>query len=846
MADKFDDKKKIGEIKTEVEVTETVVSPEVKIEVLDEGGTNLVYGVDVETPSSETDFVTSEPETGNSIKYDSSNVPSEDVVADGSSIPDSSESVSGGDSGSASSSHAASGSDGGAGASDDYVNNGYGSGVPGANESETPDGEALDNPNKSDENKKDEPQGEDSKTAPEGNKNPKPDDNKTEPQEDKNKKDVNPNSGENPVPPNPNNGEDREGGLPKKDGLEDKDKTDKNPDAKGLDKDKKPNDGDKDPNAQGRNVAPKSDAPKKTGNTAGTDVANRNLDHNRRMQDGKKAEEGAGKKKNKGTDADNKKDKGTDKKTDNKDKKKKDNKTKAKGKANTKNKIGKALDVGNKIKHPFRSAFDFLKNKLWLWLLAHPHILVAILIALVLFLLIIAMFVITGGGGSGNANGQTGTRCNYELNGVLSTGTLSASGLKVELVNCSATESNYTVLETVELEKYVLGVALAEIGPSASPEALKAQIVAARNFTLTRNSGMCPGNPDNCFYGYNASSGKIRMRACENDQVYWDYDKNIYRQDQGAVSLYSPEISSGTLWKSALSSEKKAEILKIAEEVKGVVLLDDSGNVMKTPYNSTVSTAFNDMAGQGKTYQEILSAQYGVSNYNDASCSYDGELFYGDYVLTSDGTSILTQRLDMFLSSNGSSLETFGAQITENVSTAGYGTRAGVVAAAVTLIGELGNNYGVKVPYYWGGGHYDGVVVGPLGYWGSTECHTYANNQHYNYCGFDCSGFVPWAIKNGGFNMAQKLAGDFQNIAGAEKVSLKSNLAVLQPGDLLESSGHIVLVIGVDEEMKQYICAEAAGNQYGVLFTRRSFNENGYWGVRMDGFYNNPSNIRSA
>ena len=845
MADKFDDKKKIGEIKTEVEVTETVVSPEVKIEVLDEGGTNLVYGVDVETPSSETDFVTSEPDTGNSIKYDSSNVPSENVVADGSSIPDSSESVSGGDSGS-SSSHAASGSDGGTGASDDYVNNGYGSGVPGANESETPAGEALDNPNKPDENKKDEPQGEDSKTAPEGNKNPKPDDNKTEPQDDKNKKDVNPNSGENPVPPNPNNGEDREGGLPKKDGLEDKDKTDKNPDAKGLDKDKKPNDGDKDPNAQGRNVAPKSDAPKKTGNTAGTDVANRNLDHNRRMQDGKKAEEGAGKKKNKGTDSDNKKDKGTDKKTDNKDKKKKDNKTKAKGKANTKNKIGKALDVGNKIKHPFRSAFDFLKNKLWLWLLAHPHILVAILIALVLFLLIIAMFVITGGGGSGNANGQTGTRCNYELNGVLSTGTLSASGLKVELVNCSATESNYTVLETVELEKYVLGVALAEIGPSASPEALKAQIVAARNFTLTRNSGMCPGNPDNCFYGYNASSGKIRMRACENDQVYWDYDKNIYRQDQGAVSLYSPEISTGTLWKSALSSEKKAEILKIAEEVKGVVLLDDSGNVMKTPYNSTVSTAFNDMAGQGKTYQEILSAQYGVSNYNDASCSYDGELFYGDYVLTSDGTSILTQRLDMFLSSNGSSLETFGAQITENVSTAGYGTRAGVVAAAVTLIGELGNNYGVKVPYYWGGGHYDGVVVGPLGYWGSTECHTYANNQHYNYCGFDCSGFVPWAIKNGGFNMAQKLAGDFQNIAGAEKVSLKSNLAVLQPGDLLESSGHIVLVIGVDEDMKQYICAEAAGNQYGVLFTRRSFNENGYWGVRMDGFYNNPSNIRSA
>ena len=599
----------------------------------------------------------------------------------------------------------------------------------------------------------------------------------------------------------------------------------------------KPEGSDVNPNTQGRAPSQSGQVPNKN-NSAGTDVANRNLEHNKRMQAGKNAENGGGKPSSTSSSASKDKKGNTPKANNNK-------KTKGKASGKASNKISKILNAKDALKNPFKTAWDFIKNKLLMWLLAHPVVLVVILVILLLFFILLFMIGMDNFG-SGSGNGQVGTRCNYELNGVLSTGTLNANGLQVELVNCQATEGNYTVLETVDFEKYVLGVALAEIGPGASDEALKAQIVASRNFALTRNSGMCPGNPDNCFYGYNASTGKIRMRACENDQVYWDYEKTSYREDRGAVSIYSPEINSGTVWKNPLSEERKAQVLALADEVKGVVLLDDNGNVVKTPYNSTVSTNFSNLAAEGKTYKEILEAQYGVSSYNNAECSFDGEIFYGDYVLSSDGNTILHQRLDTFLANNGSSLESFSGLIAKNVDKAGYGTRAGVVTAAVTLIGELGNKYGVKLPYYWSGGHYDGVVVGALGYWGSTECHIYANDQHYNYCGFDCSGFVPWAIKNGGYNMAQMLASDFQNIPGAEKVTLRSEIAVLQPGDLLESSGHIVLVVGVDEEKKQYICAEASGNQYGVWFTRRSFKDDGYWGVRMDGYYNNPSNIRRS
>ena len=572
----------------------------------------------------------------------------------------------------------------------------------------------------------------------------------------------------------------------------------------------------------------------KNASETSTTVGNRNYEHQQRVQRGKQAENAAeaAKKKTPTTPS-----KGTDAKKKTSGLAKKNAAQKQAQKARQAARRAKAKQRLNRLRK--------MAGKIWSFLISHPYVLFAVILCLLFIIIIIAIVAdedVTGGGGGNGA-----MNCTYNLSGVTSTGNVELSGVKVELINCDGTSSDYEVLANVDFEKYVLGVALAEIGPSAPDEALKAQIVAARNFALTRNSGMCPSNPDNCFYGYNASTGKIRMRACEADQVYWDYNNDIYRQDRGAISLYSPEIDSGTLWKSALDETRKAEVEALAEEVKGKVLMDESGNVYKTHYTSVETDKFTEGANAGKTYDEILNEVYsGSSDISSAKCARAGNIDYGDYTLSSDGHTILHQPLDQFLEDNGTSLEEFNKLIADNVDDAGFGTRAGVVAAAVTLIGELGDNYGVRVPYYWGGGHYDGVIIGAHHYWGSDpDCTTYANNQTYDYCGLDCSGFVPWAIKNGGFGMNQMLAGDFKDINGAEKVTLKSNQAVLQPGDLLESEGHIVLVVGIDEDTNEYICAEAAGNQYGVLFMRRPFKPSGYWGVNMDGYYGNSANIRS-
>ena len=496
-----------------------------------------------------------------------------------------------------------------------------------------------------------------------------------------------------------------------------------------------------------------------------------------------------------------------------------------------------------------RANMDGITRAIAGFFVRHPFALITLILLLLLFFLLLTSNDFKAGSG-------TNQYCSYELNGVVSSGSVKLDNVQVELINCDGNASNYTVLETIDFEKYVVGVALAEVSWSKdNPEYFKSQIVAARGFALKRNAAMCPSNPDNCFYGYNAETGKIRLRACTNDQVYCDIDKPCYHVTRsGKPTIYGPEaegMSGATVWKNQLSDTTKAEILAAAEEVKGKVLVDDSGNVVYTNFINTDQQHWNELAKQGKNYEQILVEHYSSANakgMNSATCSSYGNIDYGNYQLTSEGDTILNERLDKFLESKGTSLEQFNKLIESNVQKNGYGTRAGVVTAAVTLIAELGNNYHTKVPYFLSGGHHDGVKQGALGYWGSgveddgTRCYYTGYGNVYTVCGLDCSGFVPWAIKNGGFQVGVRLAGDFQNMDGAKRVSLSSSSAVLEPGDLLESEGHIVLVVGIDESSSQYICAEASGKNSGVLFTRRPFTGgSGYWGVKMDGYYDKYS-----
>ena len=138
------------------------------------------------------------------------------------------------------------------------------------------------------------------------------------------------------------------------------------------------------------------------------------------------------------------------------------------------------------------------------------------------------------------------------------------------------------------------------------------------------------------------------------------------------------------------------------------------------------------------------------------------------------------------------------------VEEAGYGTRAGVVAAARFLVGGLS----YKVPYLGPKtvdsslGRYNkvGLNIGQEDAWG---CSVSGHIQ-----GIDCTNFVSWAFKQNGLMV--------KNIYGTQNTYSTSSVARngLQVGDfLLNPSGdtfsHVALVIGLDES---YIYVAEASN----------------------------------
>lgn len=206
--------------------------------------------------------------------------------------------------------------------------------------------------------------------------------------------------------------------------------------------------------------------------------------------------------------------------------------------------------------------------------------------------------------------------CNYTVNGV------TASDIKVELLSCDSTKDHQTVYETVDFDKYIMGVVYAEIDfDEKYSEAMKAQAVAARSFALTRANEMCPSNSSNCFVGFNPSTKTIRIRTCEADQVYCDYEKGCtHTSVNGFLETKSGTNSGGKLYKSALSQEKIEKYSAILSEVNGKVATNTNGNIKYTSYTDNEQKIWKELNSQGKDYNEMLVKTYGnVSIKSDCS-----------------------------------------------------------------------------------------------------------------------------------------------------------------------------------------------------------------------------------
>lgn len=241
---------------------------------------------------------------------------------------------------------------------------------------------------------------------------------------------------------------------------------------------------------------------------------------------------------------------------------------------------------------------------------------------------------VTGGCAAGGS-------CSYDIKGFYIKGkgniskSMQISDLYVRLMQCGTGNGhNYGGTfgqplpgeELVPFEKYILGVAYQEIGPDSPPEAIKAQMVAARSYILARHVDMG---------GWRTlkqeSDGKwvIQVASCTQDQVYCDPDKGCSSPGDGQWS----QIYSGLDHKVGNSFSRgpmaaDSPLRTYANETMGELLVNEQGYVIYSGYVQTEQNKMINLARQGLDYKQILmqvynqgSRAYGAKGLAKGSCS---------------------------------------------------------------------------------------------------------------------------------------------------------------------------------------------------------------------------------
>ncbi len=213
----------------------------------------------------------------------------------------------------------------------------------------------------------------------------------------------------------------------------------------------------------------------------------------------------------------------------------------------------------------------------------------------------------------------TGT-CVYDIKGFRIGGSgsytkaMQISNLMVRLMQCGGDYGNgsYTTpidQDLVPFEEYVAGVAYAEVGPSAHIEVLKAQMVAARSFALSRPTAM--GNSRGLKLEQENGQWILQISSCVADQVFCNIN-------EGCSYMGGGDGQGGYVVSGHVAGAKKTrdplpenhQLRTAAAETQGEVLVDANGYIIATGYTSTEQNKWMDYAKQGYNYKQMLLETY--------------------------------------------------------------------------------------------------------------------------------------------------------------------------------------------------------------------------------------------
>ena len=507
----------------------------------------------------------------------------------------------------------------------------------------------------------------------------------------------------------------------------------------------------------------------------------------------------------------------------------------------------KAANVADKVKKSQKLA------KIGAFIVAHWPIFLAAGGILLFILIIIILF---GGGAYESSRNQ-----NSDMIGLFGYDYLELDNVCEDI---TVVEPDGSVVGTYDLETYVAGVISGEVQSMDDDTTYEVMAINARTYGLRnamvndctmirseRWQGFMEPTNEKIIAAVNRTRGLVITR--DNTMVSGMYDSFCWdEKDDDYYYMCQGNYDTG-------------EPLKMPVEWAEEAVMRFTGNerFLTTPRYRSHGQGMSQhgiyylSASEGWNTEEIISYYYGKDS--KIMSIYQTFAYNGEYPLDPaayEGLQFLTDTsFSDLLASTGMTIEEFDAYLADVVSSAGVGTRAAVVGSAVSLIGSLAE-MGYKLSYQWGGKYYSvgsnpnwGLESSSTSYWCNDYATKYDNistcTTNYRWNSFDCSGFVNWAIINGfQFNGYDELrdVGAYQITDNYGTIPLDANSAVCQPGDVLVKTGHIMLVVGLDDANKRYIIAESTGSRLntgygGVIIDYESYGNNNYRCRRLDDLY---------
>lgn len=404
--------------------------------------------------------------------------------------------------------------------------------------------------------------------------------------------------------------------------------------------------------------------------------------------------------------------------------------------------------------------------------------------------------------------------------------------------------------KTYSLEEYVAGVIAGEVAYLGNYEVDKVYAIAARSYFLTHDDGNCTIEASDRKQAFREltenQNDQMALQAAEETagQVLLK-NNEVYGSQYDAFACIAEDSNYYTISQGNQKIPKEWVESRINKERHPNWFICNGKENLKNHHGNGMSQfgALYLASEKGYTYDEIISFYLG----DEVKISSNGLMtsVAGLEIKNTTNSQLLTAPISNILSTNGATIKDMDDFIYRNVTEAGKGTREAVVTAAVSQINYLYDNYKVRAPYYWGGNYQRYGMPSNLGAKTVTSCSS--TSCYYN-VGFDCSGFVSWAIKNGGYTLNRLTTVEFDSKFSSNSCNIKDSNCIGQPGDLINSRKcHVQMIVAVDESSGKYMVAESTGS-LGVVMREWNMHSSNCGNaetriLHMDSYYNNSNNV---